>query len=92
MASDLGLHCLPRPHKRDVRLIWVKRAYPDNTGTVSNADACRVQAIVGKGCKGYKELYHRLVEYVCCHGLTIFSINKKRSRVKRMPFVMITIN
>ena len=24
MASDLGLHCLPMPHKKDARLIWVK--------------------------------------------------------------------
>ena len=23
-ASDLGLHCLPMSHKKDVRLIWVK--------------------------------------------------------------------
>ena len=23
-ASDLGLHCLPRSHKRDARVIWVK--------------------------------------------------------------------
>ena len=23
VASDLGLHCLPLSHKKDVRLIWV---------------------------------------------------------------------
>ena len=23
-ASDLGLHCLPRSQKKDVRLIWIK--------------------------------------------------------------------
>ena len=22
-ASDLGMHCLPMPHKKDARLIWV---------------------------------------------------------------------
>ena len=25
VASDLGLHCLPLSHKKDARLIWVKR-------------------------------------------------------------------
>ena len=25
VASDLGLHCLPMSHKKDVRHIWVKR-------------------------------------------------------------------
>ena len=23
VASDLGMHCLPMPHKTDARLIWV---------------------------------------------------------------------
>ena len=26
VASDLGLHCLPMPHKKDARHIWVKIA------------------------------------------------------------------
>ena len=25
-ASDLSVHCLPMPHKKDARLIWVKKA------------------------------------------------------------------
>ena len=25
VASDLGLHCLPMPHKKDARHIWVKK-------------------------------------------------------------------
>ena len=24
VVSDLGLHCLPMSHKKDVRLIWVR--------------------------------------------------------------------
>ena len=36
MASDLGLHCLPMPHKKNARLIWVNRA----------------NHIIGKSCLG----------------------------------------
>ena len=25
VTSDLGLHCLPSPHKKDAGLIWVKK-------------------------------------------------------------------
>ena len=25
VASDLGMHCLPKSHKKDARLIWVKK-------------------------------------------------------------------
>ena len=25
VAFDLGLHCLPMSHKKDARLIWVKK-------------------------------------------------------------------
>ena len=27
VASDLGLHCLPRSQKRDFRLIWVNKNF-----------------------------------------------------------------
>ena len=30
MASDLSLHCLPTSHKKDARLIWVKREVNTN--------------------------------------------------------------
>ena len=29
MGSDLGLHCLTMPHKKDARLIWVNNHQND---------------------------------------------------------------
>ena len=29
VASDLGLHCLPRSKKRDARIIWVNDEFQD---------------------------------------------------------------
>ena len=36
VASDLGLHCSPMPHKKDARLIWFKLEKHNSYGQLTH--------------------------------------------------------